>query len=158
MCAAMDATTAAAAATAAAMRTRPCELGHPWGAGDRVVDALPLPSAVEAVAGRGRLVTRLCRGGRRAAGRAGTGRGTSGALKGAAGSGAAPESGAAPWQVLTGRYRCTGPERRTISSKVTGGLFWVHLPCDRAPTARMSSRYLPWPLIPAYLPVPLRSV
>ena len=42
-----------------------------------------------------------------------------------------------PLAVLTGRYRCTGPERRTISSKVTGGLFWMHLPCDRAPTAKM---------------------
>ena len=61
-------------------------------------------------------------------------------------------------RVLTGRYRCTGPEARTISSKAAGGFFWVHLPCDRAATARMSRWYLPWPLIPAYLPVPLTSV
>jgi hypothetical protein len=95
---------------------------------------------------------------RRAAGRCGTGRGVGGAPKDAVGQGAAPDSGAAPWAVLTGRYRWTGPEARMSSSKATGGLFWVHLPCDRAPTARTSTLNVPWPLIPAYLPVPPTSL
>ena len=56
-----------------------------------------------------------------------------------------------PGPVWRRRHRLTGPENLTICSKVTSV---VHLPADRAATARMLSWYFPLPLIPAYLPVP----
>jgi hypothetical protein len=56
-----------------------CEHGHPWGPERVIVSWMHCrcPAAVEAVADAGRLVTRLCHAELRAAGRGGTGRGTS---------------------------------------------------------------------------------
>ena len=72
--------------------------------------------------------------------------------------GAALECWRGPRLVMPGRYRCTGPTPMISSSKATGGLVLSHLPCDLGATARMCDRYLPWPLIPAYLPVPDSSL
>jgi hypothetical protein len=42
--------------------------------------------------------------------------------------------GAAPWQMLTGLYRWTGPEAWMSTSKAIGGLVWLHWPWERART------------------------
>jgi transposase len=52
----------------------------------------------------------------------------------------------------------TGPDALMICWKVTGGLDCEHLPPDLAPIARMLSWYVPWPLMPAYWPVPCPTV
>ena len=56
-----------------------------------------------------------------------------------------------PGPVWRKRHRLTGPENLTICWKATNV---VHLPADRAVTARMLIWNFPLPLIPAYLPVP----
>jgi hypothetical protein len=55
--------------------------------------------------------------------------------------------------------RVAGPWALMICSNATGGLLREQLPLElRAATARILSRYFPWPLIPAYAPVPSRSL
>jgi hypothetical protein len=60
--------------------------------------------------------------------------------------------------VLAGYGRLTGPLALMSWCHATGGLLCVHLPPELAPTARMLSRYVPVPLIPAYVPVPFSSL
>ena len=60
--------------------------------------------------------------------------------------------------VLAGYGRLTGPLALMTWWKATGGLLCVHLPPERAPIPSAVNWYLPLPLIPAYLPVPLSSL
>jgi hypothetical protein len=60
--------------------------------------------------------------------------------------------------VRRGSYRCAGPCATMVSSKATGGFFCEQVPLAlRAATPTTVSWYVPWPLRPAYLPVPLPS-
>jgi hypothetical protein len=52
-----------------------------------------------------------------------------------------------------GHHR-TGPDRRSSSCWASGGLVDEHWPWERAAMISRLSWYVPWPRIPAYLPVP----